>query len=950
MSNIQIPNLPAATSLSGNEELEAVQAGSSVRVTAAQIAGLQAGPTGPQGPGGVQGPTGPTGATGVTGSQGTPGPMGGTGGLGPTGPTGATGPTGSTGADSTVAGPTGPNGSTGPTGPTGVAGPTGAQGLYVAGPTGPTGSSGPTGPYGGPTGPTGPVAAPGGSTTQVQYNSAGAFAGAAGITTDGTSLTVSGSSSSDMVRITQTGTGNALLVEDEANPDASPFVIRPDGRVGIGTAFPVTIFDVTSDTFTQPYFRSYGSAAGSYLNLLRGRGTLVAPTIVVNGDATGGVQFSGYDGASNIANALIRADVDGVPGLNDMPGRLVFSTTADGASTPTERMRINSTGSVGIGVVASSNRSLMVSKTLTGAVNAFGITQEGLVQSDVTSGAQSFRSGIGTAAASFSTSITHFTAAQGTFGAGSLVTTQTGFSVESSNVGATNNYGFRGQIAAGTSRTITTVDRTSNVVTVTTSVAHGYTVGQSVTVAAVTNTSINGTFTIASLPTTSSFTYAQTGVDIVSTADTGTTVVVGRFNVYMDGTAPNYFAGNVGVGIATPRAKIALYQNAATDVVVATDNSVSSWSAGVNSSGNYSVYSNNASAIQFSNSGLERMRIDNVGNVGIGVVPTAGRTFAVGKAVTGATTAYGILNNGTIQSDVTANAYMMRSVPGTAAATFTLGNLFHYTAGQSALGSGSAITAQYGFYAEANLTGATNNYGFYSGLTAGTGRWNFYAAGGAPNYFNGSIGVGTTAPIFQIQVALASDTDNRGIGVTETTYTTNFRATYLNYFGATATGSTYGISNANLGLLSFQNTTNALIGTNGGAPLIFATTSLERMRIDNAGNVGIGTSAPLNKLDIVGSFGRGAPVTKTGNFTLAATENWIICNGAGTITVTFPAASLWTGREVMIKTIAAQTVVSASSNVVPLTTATAGTAILAATAGSWATLVSDGTNWVIMQA
>lgn len=129
-----------------------------------------------------------------------------------------------------------------------------------------------------------------------------------------------------------------------------------------------------------------------------------------------------------------------------------------------------------------------------------------------------------------------------------------------------------------------------------------------------------------------------------------------------------------------------------------------------------------------------------------------------------------------------------------------------------------------------------------------------------------------------------------------------------------------------------------------------ATSYAERMRIDSTGNIGIGTASPVNKLDVVGSFGRGAPVTKTGNFTLAATENWVICNGTGTITVTLPAASSWTGREVMIKTIAAQTVVSASSNVVPLAGGAAGTAILAATAGRWATLVSDGTNWVIMSA
>jgi len=129
-----------------------------------------------------------------------------------------------------------------------------------------------------------------------------------------------------------------------------------------------------------------------------------------------------------------------------------------------------------------------------------------------------------------------------------------------------------------------------------------------------------------------------------------------------------------------------------------------------------------------------------------------------------------------------------------------------------------------------------------------------------------------------------------------------------------------------------------------------AITFTQAMTLDTSGNLGVGTASPVNKLQVNGSLGRNAPVTKTGNFTLAATENWLICNGTGTITVTLPAASSWTGREVMIKTIAAFTVVSASSNVVPLAGGAAGTAILAATAGAWATLVSDGTNWIIMQA
>ena len=102
-------------------------------------------------------------------------------------------------------------------------------------------------------------------------------------------------------------------------------------------------------------------------------------------------------------------------------------------------------------------------------------------------------------------------------------------------------------------------------------------------------------------------------------------------------------------------------------------------------------------------------------------------------------------------------------------------------------------------------------------------------------------------------------------------------------------------------------------------------------------------------LNLGASLRRGAPVTKTANFTLADTENWVINNKSGSAcVVTLPAASSWTGREVMIKNIQAQTVDSASSDVVPLAGGAAGTAILSGVAGRWCTLVSDGSEWIIM--
>jgi hypothetical protein len=94
-----------------------------------------------------------------------------------------------------------------------------------------------------------------------------------------------------------------------------------------------------------------GSAQNPYpiVYLGRSRGAAVGSnTIVTSGDEVGAVVFTGADGTNLIPTALIESYVDGTPGANDMPGRLVFSTTADGASTPTERMRISNNGVVTI--------------------------------------------------------------------------------------------------------------------------------------------------------------------------------------------------------------------------------------------------------------------------------------------------------------------------------------------------------------------------------------------------------------------------------------------------------------------------------------------------------------------------------------------------------------------------------------------------------------------------
>jgi hypothetical protein len=93
-----------------------------------------------------------------------------------------------------------------------------------------------------------------------------------------------------------------------------------------------------------------------------------------------------------------------------------------------------------------------------------------------------------------------------------------------------------------------------------------------------------------------------------------------------------------------------------------------------------------------------------------------------------------------------------------------------------------------------------------------------------------------------------------------------------------------------------------------------------------------------------------APVTKTADFTVAATELWLINNKSGsTCTVTLPTPSTNSGRVLYFQNYQARAVVSASSNVVPLAGGSAGTSILLASSGDSATLVSDGTNWLMTQ-
>jgi hypothetical protein len=104
-------------------------------------------------------------------------------------------------------------------------------------------------------------------------------------------------------------------------------------------------FQVVGSTHAESSVIIHNQAANAqapYLQLGKAKGT--GYEIVSSGDLLGSFVYFGADGSAMRPAASIDAFVDGTPGANDMPGRLVFSVTADGASSPTERMRIGNTG------------------------------------------------------------------------------------------------------------------------------------------------------------------------------------------------------------------------------------------------------------------------------------------------------------------------------------------------------------------------------------------------------------------------------------------------------------------------------------------------------------------------------------------------------------------------------------------------------------------------------
>lgn len=256
-----------------------------------------------------------------------------------------------------------------------------------------------------------------------------------------------------------------------------------------------------------------------------------------------------------------------------------------------------SSGSLGIGSASLTGYGLRNSKNITGALTSYAYQADGIIQSDVTGSAFIYRSVPNIQAATFTLSnLIHFSAVQGTLGAGATITTQTGFLAQPTLIGALSNHGFRGQIPSGSNRWNIYMDGTANnylagslgigSTTLTNTVLN---VAKNIT-GAITSSSIQSQGTIQSDVTSSAYYYysgASTAASsftvntihhyaaLQGTFGAGSTVIqqhgfyvnpnligatnnygfrgsipsgTNRWNIYMDGTANNHLAGNLLIG------------------------------------------------------------------------------------------------------------------------------------------------------------------------------------------------------------------------------------------------------------------------------------------------------------------------------------------------------------------------------------------------------------------
>jgi hypothetical protein len=469
-------------------------------------------------------------------------------------------------------------------------------------------------------------------------------------------------------------------------------------------------------------------------------------------------------------------------------GRVPYATT-DGLLVDASTLTFNGTG-MGLGTSPNTATKLNVGGTLTGATTGYGVLIQPTVQPDVTTVVYLSRSQMATAANggtpyTISNAYGYF-AHQGTFNADSTVTTQVGFDVSSSFIGATNNRAFVGDIASGTGRYNLYMSGTADNYLVgtlgigTTSLGGGYglrvtktfsadngsgvfssAIGSSSTptalfsmrssVSTATNSgtpytigavysyyAVQGTFDADSTVTTqhgyyvaSSLTGATNNYAFTGLLASGT----GRYNLYMNGTAQNYIAGNVGIGSGKT---VPAYAVDVTGTVAA---STSVITPSVTNAGTLALSATSTNIITASTNGSERMRIDSSGNllIGTSTSPAGSKELVLGGDYIEAVVAIGTvtttntisLANGTLQTaTLTASTACTFTMP-----TAIAGKSFTLLLKQAAAtGNGTATftSVKWGAAGAPTITATAGKMDILTFLSDGTNWYGNIAQGYTP--------------------------------------------------------------------------------------------------------------------------------------------------------------------------------------------------------------------------
>jgi hypothetical protein len=206
-------------------------------------------------------------------------------------------------------------------------------------------------------------------TSDIQLDADLDFVGAQSITTTAAALTIA--PTTDTLFANGTGVVIGHTAQETISTDGSTDLV-PElqvlGTTAADSSMMLAAFSATATIAGSPIlaFAKSGDAAID--------GTHV---VVTDGEELGNIVAYGDDGTDleSIA-AQIQFEVDGTPGTGDMPGRIVFATTADGAEAATERMKISANGTVSLPSTSGSNLSVAnttnATSGSTGSINTLG--------------------------------------------------------------------------------------------------------------------------------------------------------------------------------------------------------------------------------------------------------------------------------------------------------------------------------------------------------------------------------------------------------------------------------------------------------------------------------------------------------------------------------------------------------------------------------------------------